>query len=257
LLRPVHPINPHRSGPWLVQPVQPMLSLSLNTPPQAQLEALRALRLFGSSWLHALSAFAVASSGSGFPSWVHSPGIRSSVRFCIGLRLSFILVLSAGFAHPARSSFVSGLMSRFPDIFRLSRTSDVFERVGSSGSLVFRHFPDGSGPQLFRVPEFSGIPTFRRFGIFRNIGILRSIDPSGRHRPSFWSASTLLVRFLAIVTELPQERWDTGDKGRDDERDRDNIRQALIPVTGVVPLDSTQGEHKYLYKNVRACMELE
>jgi hypothetical protein len=59
------------------------------------------------------------------------------------------------------------------------------------------------------------------------------------------------------VTELPQERWDNGDKGRDDERDVDNIRQALIPVTGVVHLDSTQGEHKYLYKNVRACMELE
>jgi hypothetical protein len=50
---------------------------------------------------------------------------------------------------------------------------------------------------------------------------------------------------------------DNGDKGRDDERDVDNIRQALIPVTGVVHLDSTQGEHRYLYKNVRACMELE
>jgi hypothetical protein len=60
-----------------------------------------------------------------------------------------------------------------------------------------------------------------------------------------------------IVTKLPQERWDNGDKGRDDERDVDNIRQALILVTGVVHLDSTQGEDKYLYKNVRSCMELE
>jgi hypothetical protein len=29
-----------------------------------------------------------------------------------------------------------------------------------------------------------------------------------------------------------------------------NIKQALIPVSGVVHLDSTQAEHRYLYKNV-------
>jgi hypothetical protein len=72
------------------------------------------------------------------------------------------------------------------------------------------------------------------------------------------------------VTELSQERWDNGDLGRDDERNMDNgdlgrddkrnvdnIKQALIPVTSVVHLDSTQGEHRYLYKNFWACMELE
>jgi hypothetical protein len=32
------------------------------------------------------------------------------------------------------------------------------------------------------------------------------------------------------VTELSQERWDNGDQGRDEERDVDNIRQALILV---------------------------
>jgi hypothetical protein len=67
----------------------------------------------------------------------------------------------------------------------------------------------------------------------------------------------MVLRIVQLVTELPQERWDNGDKERDDGRDVDNIRQALILVTGVVHLDSTQGEHKYLYKNVRACMELE
>ena len=42
-------------GPRLLQPMRLMLSLSLNTPPQAQLEALRDLRAddSGSSWLHA------------------------------------------------------------------------------------------------------------------------------------------------------------------------------------------------------------
>ena len=49
------PIGPNRSGPRLAQPMQPMLSLTLNTPPQGQLEALRSLRAHGSSssWLHA------------------------------------------------------------------------------------------------------------------------------------------------------------------------------------------------------------
>ena len=49
------PIGPNRSGPRLLQPIRPMLSLSLNTPPQAQLEALRDLPAHGSgsSWLHA------------------------------------------------------------------------------------------------------------------------------------------------------------------------------------------------------------
>jgi hypothetical protein len=51
-----------------------------------------------------------------------------------------------------------------------------------------------------------------------------------------------------IVTET--ERRDSGDQGRDDERDVENIKQALIPVTGVVHLDSSEGEHGYLYKNV-------
>ena len=52
---PTSPIGPNRSGPRLVQPIWPMLSLSLNTPPQAQLEALRDLPDYrsGSSWLHA------------------------------------------------------------------------------------------------------------------------------------------------------------------------------------------------------------
>jgi hypothetical protein len=50
-----------------------------------------------------------------------------------------------------------------------------------------------------------------------------------------------------IVTET--ERQENGDQGRDDERDVETIKQALIPVTGVVHLDSTQGEHGYLYKN--------
>jgi hypothetical protein len=58
-----------------------------------------------------------------------------------------------------------------------------------------------------------------------------------------------------IVTEVEQR--DNGDQGRDDERDVDNIKQVLIPVTGVVHLDSTQGEHGYLYKNVWVCIELE
>ena len=46
---------PNRLGPRLLQPIRSMLSLYLNTPPQAQLEALRdPLALgFGSSWLHA------------------------------------------------------------------------------------------------------------------------------------------------------------------------------------------------------------
>ena len=48
-------IGPNRSGPRLAQPMRPMLSLSLNTPPQAQLEALQSLRAHGSgsSCLHA------------------------------------------------------------------------------------------------------------------------------------------------------------------------------------------------------------
>ena len=37
------PIGPNRNGPRLLQPTRPMLSLSLYTPPQAQLEALRDL----------------------------------------------------------------------------------------------------------------------------------------------------------------------------------------------------------------------
>jgi hypothetical protein len=65
------------------------------------------------------------------------------------------------------------------------------------------------------------------------------------------------LRWKHTVTELSHERWDNGDQGRDDERDVDSIKEALIPVTGVVHLDCTQGEHRYLYKNVRACMELE
>ena len=52
---PVHVLGPNRSGPRLLQPIRPMLSLSLNTPHQAQLEALRVLpdHHSGSSWLHA------------------------------------------------------------------------------------------------------------------------------------------------------------------------------------------------------------
>ena len=47
--------RPHRSGPRLAQPIRPMLSLALNTPPQAQLEALPDLSDHHSSsyWLHA------------------------------------------------------------------------------------------------------------------------------------------------------------------------------------------------------------
>jgi hypothetical protein len=124
-----------------------MLSFSLNTPPQAQLEALWALRLFGSgpSWLHAFPASAAASFGSGSPSWVHLPDIRSGLRFRIGLRLSFFR------------------MSRFPDIFRSSRTSDVSARVGSSGSSVFRRFPDGSRLRCFRTSRYSDCSVFRYF----------------------------------------------------------------------------------------------
>ena len=45
----------HDTGSRLLQPIRPMLSLFLKTPPQAQLEALRDLRAHGSgsSWLHA------------------------------------------------------------------------------------------------------------------------------------------------------------------------------------------------------------
>ena len=52
---PAYPIGPNRLGPRLLQPIRPMLSLYLNTPPQAQLEALRDPRAHGSgsSWLHA------------------------------------------------------------------------------------------------------------------------------------------------------------------------------------------------------------
>ena len=49
------PIGSKRSGPRLLQLMRPMLSLSLNTPLQAQLEAPRDLRAHGSgsSSLHA------------------------------------------------------------------------------------------------------------------------------------------------------------------------------------------------------------
>jgi hypothetical protein len=58
-------------------------------------------------------------------------------------------------------------------------------------------------------------------------------------------------------TSTETERRDNGDQGTDKGRDVDISKQVLIPVTGVVHLDSTQGEHGYLYKNVWACMELE
>ena len=52
---PASPIGPNRSGPRLAKPIRLMLSLSLNTTPQPQLEALRDLPDYrsGSSWLHA------------------------------------------------------------------------------------------------------------------------------------------------------------------------------------------------------------
>ena len=40
LTDPAYPIGPNRSGSRLVLPIRPMLSLYLNTPPQAQLETL-------------------------------------------------------------------------------------------------------------------------------------------------------------------------------------------------------------------------
>jgi hypothetical protein len=169
-----------------------MLSLSLNTPPQAQLEALRALRLFGSgpSWLHAIPASAVASSGSGFPSWVHSrssdpvsdfASASDSPSFgCRGFRISSARVELPMFPHesevPALRFF--GVFRTRLQCFRSSRYSDC---------LVFRYFPDESDLRLFFVPVFSGIPAFF-FSEFRlfvvpagRVGIPRSIDPSGRH----------------------------------------------------------------------------
>jgi hypothetical protein len=57
-------------------------------------------------------------------------------------------------------------------------------------------------------------------------------------------------------TSIETERRDNGDQGKDDRRDVDNSKQVLISVTSV-HLDFTHGEHRYIYKNVWACIELE
>jgi hypothetical protein len=163
-----------------------MLSLSLNTPPQAQLEALRLIRICRSFFRFRLS--------------VLGPLHRTSdpVSDSASASDSPSLWYSAEFARPARSSYVLGRMSRFPDIFCSSRTSGVSERVGSSGSSVFRHFPDGSGLRLFCVPEFSGIPAESDFCVASTllVGSVRSLGPSqlpccrgaDASSASFWSA---------------------------------------------------------------------
>jgi hypothetical protein len=48
-------------------------------------------------------------------------------------------------------------------------------------------------------------------------------------------------------TSTETEWRNNGDQGREM---MDNRKQVLIPVTGVIHLDSTQVEHGYLYKNV-------
>jgi hypothetical protein len=62
-------------------------------------------------------------------------------------------------------------------IFRTGRDSNFSE---------FRNFPEF---RLFGVPVFSGTSEFHVASTLL-VGIEH---PSGRHRPSFWSASTLLV----------------------------------------------------------------
>ena len=58
-------ISPKRSGPQLAQPIRPMLSLTPNTPLEAQLEALRD-HYSGSSWLHASLALLDLFDSTGF-----------------------------------------------------------------------------------------------------------------------------------------------------------------------------------------------
>jgi hypothetical protein len=112
------------------------------------------------------------------PSWVHSPGIRSGLRFCIGLRLSFFR------------------MSRFPDIFYLNRTSGVSERVRSSGSSVFRRLLDEASvfPNELVFRLFGFVVLFRRVGpsTFLHSGVFRL----------FRSSDCLTFRLFPDVSEF-------------------------------------------------------
>jgi hypothetical protein len=124
-----------------------MLSLSLNTPPQAQLEAHGDLRHFGSGPYRLLALTALAAATSGFQLCVLDPSQRISVpvfRSRIGLRLS---------------GFSGFRMSSFPGIFHLSRTSGVSEVPAPSGVLVLSGHGQPSDRSLFRCSSEFPVPS--------------------------------------------------------------------------------------------------